>query len=223
MAQRLVVRQLAWREVGREFPRALPPSVDLHDREPWSAADHLPHGSGFAADDDHVDILGPKHSNELIGRRLQHRRVRLDAGECTRTVQRLNPLVVPVLPGRQARVLDAPINELLLRREPAVDEAARDERIKRDDRAGVRIARLQRSGEFLFPRPPRAPHPPAPSGSSPMIGPVYGSPACSDRVNFSSHVSRRPPPNTVYHPPRNRLTVLSSGLKPCCKWNGSQV
>ena len=116
--------------------------VDLYDGEPWSAADHLPHGSCFPADDDDVDILGPKHANELIGGRFQHRRVRLDAGERARVVQRLNPLVVPVFPGRQAGVLDAPVDELLFRREPAIDEAARDELIERDDWPRIRIAGL---------------------------------------------------------------------------------
>src|SRR4030095_1632616 len=58
----LLVLQAGSTETGR-----LPPFVDRHHGKSRSAADHLPHGAGFAADHDHVDILGAKHANELIG------------------------------------------------------------------------------------------------------------------------------------------------------------
>ena len=36
-----------------------------------------------------------------------------------------------------------------------------------------------------------------------------------------SHISRGPPPNSVYQPPRNTVTVLASASKPVLTWNGS--
>jgi hypothetical protein len=51
---------------------------------------------------------------------------------------------------------------------------------------------------------------------------MKGSQAPRESRNFSSHVSRGPLPKIVYQPPMNRLTVESSGLNPCCRWNPSQ-
>ena len=49
---------------------------------------------------------------------------------------------------------------------------------------------------------------------------MNGSHAASWPRKRSCQVSSRMVPNCVYQPPRNRLTVLSVGSKPCWTWNG---
>src|SRR5262245_42311846 len=60
------------------------------------AADHLPRPLRLAAGDDDVDLRWLEDPDDIVGLSLEARGVRLDAGNCARPHQVLNPLIVPV-------------------------------------------------------------------------------------------------------------------------------
>ena len=65
--------------------------------------------------------------------------------------QRLDPLIVPILPRRQARVLGAPRDQFLLGVEAQFDEAARGDRIEHQQRRDIVFGRRQAADEPFLP------------------------------------------------------------------------
>ena len=101
--------------------------------------------------------LGLEHLDQLVRSRFQMARIRLDAGQApgTRAASASTGCPSKSRAGSQA-VLGEPVDQLLLLREAALDEASRGQRVERDDRPGERVARLERAAELLLPRVARA-------------------------------------------------------------------
>src|SRR5580704_7794034 len=92
----------------------LTPGIDRDGRD-IIGAEYLPCALGLAADHDDIDIARFVHLHDVVGRGLELGGIRLDACRGARSHQRLHPLVVPVIARRQAGVLGAPIDQILLR------------------------------------------------------------------------------------------------------------
>src|SRR5437870_8704539 len=135
------------REPGLE----LPPLV-YRDGLAVAGAEDAPVGVGFAADDDHLDLVALEHADHLVGRGLEHGSVRLLAVGRARIDVILDELIVPVLTRGHARVVADPVDQLVLRVEPAaIDELTRGDRIEHKRRMLARVHAAQHVAHVVLP------------------------------------------------------------------------
>src|SRR5580692_2092981 len=130
------------------------PGIDRDGRD-VIGAEYFPRALSFAADYDDVDIARLIHLHDLVGRRLEFCRIRLDAGGGARPHQRLHPLIVPIVARRQAGVLGTPIDQILFRIDAAGLEQPRHERIEHHERRQIGC-RGEAAPEFCLPGVARA-------------------------------------------------------------------
>src|ERR1700730_43363 len=129
----------------------LPPRVDV-DGPAIFAAHHAPIAVGFAADDDHVDLVFRKYADRLFGLGFEPSRHRLLAERRPRIDVILHQLQIPITPGRHFSALVDEADEFLLGVEAAaVDELARGYRIEQEARHRLPVNARQHVADVLAP------------------------------------------------------------------------
>src|SRR5580693_10337742 len=101
-------------------------------------AEYFPRALGLAADHDNVDVTRLVHLHDVVGRGLELCRIGLDARGGAWSHQCLHPLIVPIIARRQAGILGAPIDQILLRIDATGLEQPRHDRIEHHERRQIR-------------------------------------------------------------------------------------